>query len=296
MSDLPASFEASRGRLMGLAYRMLGSRADAEDILQDAFLRILKRPAEQVRNAEAYLVTLVTRLCLDQARSARARREVYVGPWLPEPILDQEETTPESLVELADDLSFALLLTLERLTPAERAAFLLHDVFDLSFKEVADTLERSEAACRQLAARARRAVAESRPGRPATPEAHRDLLRGFAEALASGDASRLGSLLKADVVAYADGGGVKLAALRPILGADRVARFFLGITRKAREEGRVTRFEERRINGQPGFLVYLDGALDQSLTIAVDAGRIQVIYVVRNPDKLAGLWGGAEAD
>ncbi len=291
MTGLAASFEASRPRLMGLAYRMLGSRSDAEDVLQDAYLRVLEAPAATIRNAEAYLMTVVSRLCLDRAKSARARREVYVGPWLPEPVEEELAASPEAIVALADDLSFALLVTLERLSPAERAAFLLHDVFDLSFKEVAETLERSEAACRQLAARARRAVAEHRPGRPAPPAQHRALLKGFLEALDSGDAMGLRRLLKEDVVAYSDGGGAKLAALRPIVGAENVTRFFLGLARKEQARGGEIRVEERQINGLPGYLVYLDGALDHSLSIAVDEGRIQAFYMVRNPAKLHAVAG-----
>ncbi len=286
MTALAAQFEASRPRLMGLAYRMLGSRSDAEDILQDAYLRVLEVPAEKVDNAEAYLMTVVSRLCLDQARSARARREVYVGPWLPEPLVGEERASPETIVALADDLSFALLVTLQTLSPAERAAFLLHDVFDHSFKEVAETLGRSEAACRQLAARARKAITAGRPAKPAEPAAHKALLHSFIEAMVSGDMSRMTALLKADVVTYSDGGGAKLAALRPIFGADKVARFYLGLARKHHERGGTSRWVEQTINGQPGLVVFVDEELDHTLTIAVDDGRISAIYVVRNPAKL----------
>lgn len=289
MSALVAQFEASRPRLMGLAYRMLGSRSDAEDVLQDAYLRILEVPAEKLRNAEAYLMTVVSRLCLDQAKSARAKREVYVGPWLPEPIVDQAAPSPESIVALADDLSFALLVTLQKLSPAERAAFLLHDVFDSSFNEIAETLGRSEAACRQLAARARKAVVSERPGKPATPAAHQALLHSFLEALRSGDVSRMTALLKADVVSYSDGGGVKIAALRPIFGADKVARFYLGVTRKHEAQGGTSYWIERTINGLPGFIGYSDGELDHTFNISVEEGKIAAIFVVRNPTKLGAV-------
>ncbi len=289
MNALAAQFEASRARLMGLAYRMLGSRSDAEDILQDAYLRILEVPAEQVRNAEAYLMTVVSRLCLDQAKSARARREVYVGPWLPEPIVDQQAPSPENIVALADDLSFALLVTLQKLSPAERAAFLLHDVFDSSFKDVAEMLGRSEAACRQLAARARKAVIADGPTKPAEPATHKVLLNSFIDAMVSGDYSRMTALLKADVVSYSDGGGVKLSALRPIVGADKVARFYLGLARKHHERGGTSRWVEQTINGLPGFVIYVDDELDHTLSLSIDGDRIAAIYVVRNPAKLEAV-------
>ena len=289
MTERDDPLAAHRGRLLGLAYRMLGSRADAEDVLQDAYLRFRSRDPDGIRNVEAFLVTTVTRLCLDRLKSARARREVYVGPWLPEPVLDGEALSPETAVEIADDLSFALMLTLERLTAPERAAFLLHDVFDAPFSQIAESLGKSEAACRQLAVRARKAVRGARPSRPASPEAHAVLLKHFAEALSTGDASRLEALLTADAVAYTDGGGVKVAALNPITGADRVARFFAGLVRKNRVRGGRTEFKTARINGAPGFVVYLDGALDQTLSIEVREDRIAGIYIVRNPEKLAAV-------
>src|SRR5437868_7567102 len=168
-----------RGRLLGLAYRMLGSRSDAEDVVQDAYLRFAG--AHGVHNPEAFLVTIVTRLCLDRLKSAKAQREIYVGPWLPEPVFDAESLSAEAATELADDLSFALLLALDRLSPLERAAFLLHDVFDMPFADVARTLDRTEAACRQLATHARQAVRKERPAPPAPPESHAKLLAAFNE-------------------------------------------------------------------------------------------------------------------
>lgn len=289
MSDL-ATFEPLRGRLTGLAYRMLGSRADAEDAVQDAFLRWSNADRGKVDNAEAFLVRVVTRLCLDRLKSARHNREIYVGPWLPEPVLDAEALSPHAHTELADDLSFALLLALDRLSPPERAAFLLHDVFDAPFSEVAATLDRSEAACRQLAARARKAVRASRHA-PAPSQEHERLLNAFAQAAVSGDLGALKALLTEDVITVSDGGGRKAAALNPILGADRTARFIAGIVRKA-DAFKVTRTARlATINGAPGLLIYIDGVLDQAQLIAVDQGRIAAIYLVRNPDKLAGLAG-----
>ena len=257
--------------------------------MQDAWLRWSAAERGGVENAEAYLVTVVTRLCLDRLKSARAAREIYVGPWLPEPVADAEALSPQAATELADDLSFALLLALERLSPLERAAFLLHDVFDAPFAEVAATLERSEAAVRQLAARARKAVREERPGHAVSEEAHERLLGAFVAALAQHDADALKALLREDAVVLSDGGGVKAAALNPIRGADRAVRYFLGLLRK--HEARGGRFAAApvRFNGAPGLVIYLDDVLDQALTIESDGERIAAIYLVRNPEKLARL-------
>ena len=271
-----------RGRLLGLAYRMLGSRSDAEDVVQDAYLRFAG--AQGVRNPEAFLVTVVTRLCLDRLKSAKAQREIYVGPWLPEPVFDAEGLAADAATELADDLSFALLLALDWLSPLERAAFLLHDVFDKPFSEVARMLDRTEAACRQLATRARRAVRDARPAPTATPDNHARLLSAFSEAVASGDVSRLAGLLREDAIAVTDGGGRKTAALNPIMGADKIARFFIGLAGK--NAGRDIRIEPTMINGTAGALLYLDGELDHTFSMALDGDRIAAIYIVRNPDKL----------
>jgi len=274
-----------RGRLLGLAYRMLGSRSDAEDIVQDAYLRFAG--AEGVQNPEAFLVTIVTRLCLDRLKSARVLREVYVGPWLPEPVCDAEGLSADAATELADDLSFALLLALDRLSPMERAAFLLHDVFDTPFSEIAAMLGRSEAACRQLATRARRAVRNERPSPAATPANHARLLSAFSEAAKSGDVGRLVELLCQDAVAITDGGGRKTAALKPIMGADRIARFFIGVA--ALNASHDIRIEPATINGAFGALLYRDGELDQTVSMAIDGERIAAIYIIRNPDKLRHL-------
>jgi len=271
-----------RGRLLGLAYRMLGSRSDAEDVVQDAYIRFAG--AQDIHNPEAFLVTVVTRLCLDRIKSARAQRETYVGPWLPEPVLDAEGLAPDAATELADDLSFALLLALDRLSPLERAAFLLHDVFDMPFADVAAMLDRTEVACRQLATRARRAVREARPAPAAPPDHHARLLSAFSEAVASGDISRLAGLLREDAVAVTDGGGRKTAALNPIMGADKVARFFLALA--AKNADRDIRIEPAMINGTAGALLYMDGEVDHTISVAIDGDRIAAIYIVRNPDKL----------
>jgi RNA polymerase sigma-70 factor (ECF subfamily) len=271
-----------RRRLLGLAYRMLGSRSDAEDVVQDAYLRFAG--ANDVHNAEAFLVTVVTRLCLDRLKSTRAQREVFVGPWLPEPVFDADGFSADAATELADDLSFALMLALDRLSPLERAAFLLHDVFDRPFSEVAGMLERSEAACRQLAARARRAVREQRAAPPAPPDNHARLLTAFCEAAASGDVSALATLLREDAIAITDGGGRRTAALNPIRGAPKIIRFLIGIAGK--NAGRDIRIVPMTINGAAGALLYMDGEVDHTLSMAIDGDKIAAIYVVRNPDKL----------
>jgi RNA polymerase sigma-70 factor (ECF subfamily) len=271
-----------RGRLLGLAYRMLGSRSDAEDVVQDAYLRFAG--AQDVRNPEAFLVTVVTRLCLDRLKSAKAQREIYVGPWLPEPVFDAEGLSADAATDLADDLSFALLLALDRLSPLERAAFLLHDVFDTPFSEIATMLSRTEASCRQLASRARRAVRDNRPAPAQAPDNHARLLQAFGEAVASGDVARLAALLREDAVALTDGGGRKTAARNPIRGAEKIARFFIGIA--AKNAGHDMRIEPAMINGAAGALLYLDGELDNTMSMAISGDKIAAIYIVRNPDKL----------
>jgi RNA polymerase sigma-70 factor, ECF subfamily len=271
-----------RKRLTGLAYRMLGSRSDAEDVVQDAYLRFAS--AEDVHNTEAFLVTVVTRLCLDRLKSAKTQRELYVGPWLPEPVFDADGLSAEAATELADDLSFALMLALERLSPLERAAFLLHDVFDRPFSEVAQMVDRSEAACRQLAARARRAVRDERHAPAAAPENHARLLAAFCKAAATGDIAALADLLREDAIAITDGGGRKSAALNPIKGAEKIIRFIIGITGK--NAGRDIRVVPVLINGRAGVLLYMDGEIDHTLSMAIDGEKIAAIYLVRNPDKL----------
>src|SRR5829696_9018835 len=239
MSNPAVSFEPYRRRLLGLAYRMLGSMADAEDAVQETYLRWHGADRDKVSEPRAFLMTTTTRICIDMLTSARARREEYVGPWLPEPVVDSPALAPDVRTELAEDLSIALLLTLDRLSPLERAAFLLHDVFDFSFSEVASALERSEAACRQLAARARTHVRAVRPrGATAAParwgeidSKHAQLISAFAAATQSGDLNALMQLLASDVRVVTDGGGKVRAAQVVVDGADRVARFLVNATR-----------------------------------------------------------------
>jgi RNA polymerase sigma-70 factor (ECF subfamily) len=291
MSDAAASFEPHRRHLRGLAYRMLGSLADAEDVVQDAYLRWHRAERGAVADPRRFLSTVVTRLCLDLLKSARARRETYVGPWLPEPVLDSAALAlaPESEADLAEDLSVALMLTLERLSPLERAAFLLHDVFGLGFDAVAETLGRSEPACRQLAARARANVREARPRFRASRDAGARLAAAFMKASATGDASSLRALLAEGAVLLTDGGGRRKAALNPIVGADKIVRFLVKQAEKGRTAGYV-RVEPATINGLAGFVLTDRNEFVETIAFEPDAeGRIAAIYHVRNPDKLAGI-------
>jgi RNA polymerase sigma-70 factor (ECF subfamily) len=300
MSNPDESFEPYRGRLLGLAYRMLGSMADVEDAVQETYLRWHQVNRDDVSEPRAFLVTTTTRICLDILKSARARREEYVGPWLPDPVVDTAALAPDSRTELAEDLSIALLLTLDRLSPLERAAFLLHDVFDFSFTEVAATLERSEAACRQLAARARGHVREARP-RGTAPTAgqidakHAQLLSAFAAATQSGDLDAMTQLLASDVRFVTDGGGKVRAADTVIEGADRVARFMIGAMRPRPGQWWRADFTQRFaiVNGLPGVIVDAPEGPVQTAAIEIAGGVIQAIYVVRNPDKLRHLAAAA---
>jgi len=285
--DAAASFEPLRGYLTGLAYRMLGSRAEAEDMVQEAYLRWHAADRGAVREPRAFLSRTVTRLCLDQLKSARVQREQYIGPWLPEPVLDANAWTAPGTSEYADDLSVALLLTLERLSPLERAAFLLHDVFDLSFEQVAETLNREAAACRQLAARARNHVREEKPRfRPSAEEEAR-VFSAFTAALGSGDIAALGQVLAQDAEFYSDGGGKVSAALKPIYGAERIAKFLAGLVRKHWPTDVDIRLA--RVNGLPGLVLWRSTVVIQTFAIEVRDGLVAKLYTVRNPDKLRYL-------
>lgn len=289
-------FEAHRDHLLGLAYRMLGSVAEAEDIVQEAYLRWHEAGADDVADPRAYLARVVTRLGLDHLKSARVRREHYVGPWLPEPVVDAGALSAGTASEYADDVTVALLLALERLSPLERAAFLLHDVFDQGFAEVARTLGRSEAACRQLAARGRAHVREARPRFPVDPGAADRLAAAFLAASREGDADALRAILAEDAVLRTDGGGKRTAALAPILGRDRIARFFEGVIRKLREAGHALTPTPARINGQPGVVIRVSDGDLQTVALEIRDGAIVAIDIVRNPDKLGhiGRWPGGD--
>jgi RNA polymerase sigma-70 factor (ECF subfamily) len=273
------AFDALRPKLKRVAYRMLGSVADADDILQEAFIRWMKADRDAVREPEAFLRRVVTRLCLDQLKSARNQRETYIGPWLPEPIVEED---------VEEDVTLPLMLALERLSPLERAAFLLHDVFGLGFEEVAKTIRRDAAACRQLAARARTHVREARPRFQVDKQRGIALAEAFFAASRSGDMQALGAMLADDIGIYADGGGKRAAALEPILGFDAVMKVQERLAALFREKGS-TLVRAGFINGLPGFVTLeADGEL-QTTALEIEDGKIAAIYVVRNPDKLKHL-------
>lgn len=273
------SFEELRPQLFSLAYRMMGTRADAEDIVQDAYLRWQSADRERVQSPRSYLNAVVARLSLDALKSARHKRETYVGTWLPEPVAQIEDTS-----EMADSLSMAFLHVLESLTPAERVAFLMREVFGSGYGEVAGVLETSEANCRQLVTRARTRVREKRPRFNVDPAKHQAMLREFLTACANDDKDALVGILRDDAILYSDGGGKAAAALNPIYGADKVARFCLGVRDKQPEGFRV---EPSQVGGLPAAAFTIGESVYTVMTLDLDEdGRIQSIYIVRNPDKL----------
>jgi RNA polymerase sigma-70 factor (ECF subfamily) len=277
--DAAESFDPLRPKLARVAYRMLGSVADAEDVVQEAFIRWLGADRTAVIEPEAFLRRTVTRLCLDQLKSARHRRETYVGPWLPEPVVEDDEV---------EDVTLPLMLALERLSPLERAAFLLHDVFGLEFDEVAATIDRDAAACRQLASRARAHVREARPRYTLEKQRGLEIVQAFGAASRSGDMAALGALLAADVSIHSDGGGKRPAAVRPVLGRRTVLRLFKAFAVLARKyPPRSVRVAF--INGLPGFVTQEADGQMQTTAFDVEDGRIVAIYIVRNPDKLRHL-------
>jgi RNA polymerase sigma-70 factor (ECF subfamily) len=274
-----AEFEAQRPRLMRLGYRMLGSLGEAEDVIQEAWLRWARIDAS-VDTPAAYLTRIVTRLCLDQLRSARARREIYVGAWLPEPLIG----TSELEETIADDVTLMLMMAMERLSPLERAAFLLHDVFDTPLTEVAATLGREPAAVRQLAARARKHVQHARPRYTVAPTEADRIARAFFAAARDGDATALSEMLAHDVAIHADGGGKVLAFHNVIRGIERALRLFVAQRRK--QAAPPTLLHTAIIDGLPGFVSIDRGNVLQTTALDIRDGLIAVIYIVRNPDKL----------
>ena len=277
--DAAASFDPLRPKLMRVAYRMLGSVADAEDVLQEAFIRWMGADRSGVREPEAFLRRTVTRLCLDQLKSARRQRETYVGPWLPDPVVEEEEE---------EDVTLPLMLALERLSPLERAEFLLHDVFGLGFEEVAATIRRDPAACRQLAARARTHIREARPRFQVEKQRGIELAQAFFTASRSGDMKALGAMLAADVSVHADGGGKRSAATQPVFGFEAVIKLHENLAARFRTDGSKL-VHAGFVNGLPGFITLeADGEL-QTTALEIRDEKIVAIYVVRNPDKLRHL-------
>lgn len=286
----PESPEELRPLLFSIAYRMVGSVGEAEDIVQEAFLRHHRAVADEVRieHLKAYLSAVTTRLAIDHLRSARARREEYIGPWLPEPLVSDEQG-PSEAAELSDSLSLAFLVLLERLSPVERAAFLLREVFGYPYGEIASVVERSEDNVRQLVSRARRHVEDERPRFDVSRQAHTELTDRFVDACRTGDLGGLVSMLAADVVAYTDGGGKVQAARTPVAGRDRVARFLVAISAPERA-GVDIGFEHVDVNGRPGILMRdATGAPAAVLSLQVAGGEVQGVHIVINPDKLGHL-------
>lgn len=278
-ADAAESFDPLRPRLTRVAYRMLGSVADAEDVVQEAFIRWMGADRDEVIEPEAFLRRTVTRLCLDQLKSARRRRETYVGPWLPEPVVEEEAD---------EDVTLPLMLALERLSPLERAAFLLHDVFGVGFDEIARTIDREPAACRQLATRARAHVREARPRFRVEKERGLKLAEAFFAASRSGDMTALGAMLAADVTVHADGGGKRSAVTQPICGFEPVLKMHEALAVLFRKHGsRLVR--TGFINGLPGFVTREGDGQLQTTAIEIEDGKIAAIYVMRNPDKLRHL-------
>ena len=277
-----ATFEKVRGRLFGLAYRMLGSRSDAEDIVQETYIRWHQAAQDDIDSPEAWLVTTASRLAIDRLRRLKTEREAYVGPWLPEPIVTQQ--APDRTLLLADDLSIAFLTLLERLAPEERAAFLLHDVFDVGYREIAAVIDKSEAACRQVVHRARERVRDKGKRFDVAESARATLLQKFTAAIEARDEQTLLSLFATDATWTADGGGRAGAGLVPIVGNERIVRLVLGLRDKFLTNGRT--FEAVTINGETGLCLRDGDHLTAALSILTDGDRIQAVYAMVNPEKL----------
>ena len=281
------SFETYRSYLFAIAYRMLGSAMDAEDMVQETYLRYQGTPLDTIRSLKAFLTTIITRLCVDQLQLARRKREVYVGPWLPEPLLTAPTPASEDPAERVDreeSISLAFLVLLEQLQPFERAVFLLREVFAYEFGEIATMLDKSEAACRRSFTRAKLHLRTHRPRFPASAQTHRQLLGGFFQAARGGDMTPLMDLLSENVTLWADAGGkIKQAALHPIHGRDAVARFSLGTVRFLPEGYQM---ELAEVNGQTALIIRAGGQALFVLSIEVEAGQIQAIRIIANPEKL----------
>lgn len=282
----PDPFAALRPRLFSIAYRMLGTRADAEDVLQDAWLRWNQSDRAALQSAEAWLVTVVTRLAIDRLRAAKTEREAYVGWWLPEPLVQVDERTPEAAAERASELSVALMWVLERLSPEERAAFLMRQVFDRDYSEIATLLDKSEAACRQIVHRASERVQQERPRFDVPKDAHRRVLEKFMHAARSGERDAMKAMLSEGVQLLSDGGGKVPSFGQILVGGDRITNLYWAISKRL--AGQID-YRMALINGEAGLLRYVDGQLESAQAFVTDGERILSIYTVRNPDKLAGI-------
>jgi RNA polymerase sigma-70 factor (ECF subfamily) len=282
-----AIFDQYRSLLFSVAYRMLGTVADAEDMLQETFIRWQQAPDEEIRSPRAFLVTIISRLCINHLQSARVRREEYVGQWLPEPLVTDASGDPLNVIRVDESLSMAFLVLLERLTPVERAVFLLREVFEYEYSDISVVLGQSEANCRQILRRARQHVSAMRPRFKASSRKQTDLVDRFLRAATTGDMDGLIALLSDDVVIQSDGGGKAVAVPNVIRGAEKVARGAIGALKKLVPREVVRRKAE--INGTPGVVSYLDGKPFSVVTLDVIEGRVHGIYIVTNPEKLAHL-------
>jgi RNA polymerase sigma-70 factor, ECF subfamily len=282
----PDLFDQHRPMLFGIAYRMLGSVQDAEDMVQECYLRWQQADITHVESPRAFLATIMTRLCIDQARAARTRRETYIGSWLPEPLEVDMRADPDNAAILAESLGVAFLLLLERLTPVERAVFLLHEVFGYDYHEIAPIVGKSEANSRQIGHRARARIRADRPRFTTAPDEAERITRQFVQTCSQGDMDGLLALLARDVQLHSDGGGKVAAARRPVVGANNVARFILGVAGKLDGEPGV---RSTLLNGQPGLVLTVDDVPITAITFDIDAGRIRTLYFVVNPDKLARI-------
>jgi len=279
--------------LQGIAYRMLGSQAEAEDAVQETFLRWHRQDqlqqVSEIREPRAWLITTLTRHCIDRLRAAKATRETYVGMWLPEPVVEEPAELPGDRMELAETLSMALLMMLERLSPDERAAFLLHEVFESDYQDVARILDKTEPACRQLVHRAKERVRAGKPRFVPSREEQEKVMAGFKRAVASGDVAGLAALFSPDATLYSDGGGKAPATLNPIYGAEKIARFFIGVRDKLPEGAEIL---PRIVNGSLGYVIFVGGRPLQANAFTFDGERITGVHIVRNPDKLTHLTRG----
>jgi RNA polymerase sigma-70 factor (ECF subfamily) len=282
----PVPFAALRPRLFSIAYRMLGTRADAEDVVQDAWLRWNAADQAQLQSAQAWLVTVTTRLAIDRLRTRKTEREAYVGWWLPEPLVELDERTPETAAELASEVSVAFMWLLERLSPEERAAFLLRQVFDHDYTDIAAMLDKTEAACRQLVHRAQGRVQQERPRFDVPGDLHRDLLARFMQAASSGDRAAMKALMSDQVQLVADGGGKVNSFLHVLHGAGRVAGVYWSLEHQWPAK---VAYRPAIVNGEPGLLRYVDGKIESAQAFIFDDGRIVSVFVMRNPDKLTAL-------
>ncbi|HTK29206.1 MAG TPA: RNA polymerase sigma-70 factor [Vicinamibacterales bacterium] len=285
------TFNAHRPLLFSIAYRMLGSASDAEDVLQDAWLRLSAAGAPEIRSPKAFATTVVTRLCLDRLKSARATREEYVGPWLPEPVLTAEVEAPDDRVQRSESVTLAFLVLLERLSPEERAVFLLKEVFEYDHAEVGAMLGTTAENSRQILHRAKARLKSGRPRLTGTPESRREVAERFTRAFSTGDAESLRSMLAGDVGVWSDGGGKASAARRPILGRDAVVTFLTGLHRAAQSGRHVrdVRLAMEDVNSEPALIVRVDGRVDSIFVFSTDGEKVSGIRVVRNPDKLARI-------